>query len=91
MSIEEIVKNAVREVVREELGNVPMHAQRLYTREQAAHYLGTNIATIDRLRASGQLPTMPMKGRGIKRDKPLIDIRDLDRYVEENKRSGDAA
>ena len=54
-------------------------AKRLYSRKEAAEFLGISLSTLIRLIKRGVIPTVKIGARR------LIDRQDLDRYVEMNK------
>jgi excisionase family DNA binding protein len=54
-------------------------ARRLYSRRQAAEYLGCSIDTVDRLAASGELPRLYLPGSRLLR----FDLLDLELIVAE--------
>lgn len=56
---------------------------RLMTVEQAATYLGRSKEAVEHMIASGKLPTVRSDRR------VFLDIRDLDRWIEENKTAVD--
>jgi len=53
--------------------------KRLYSRKEAAEFLGISLSTLIRLIRRGVIPTVKIGSRR------LIDREDLDRYVEMNK------
>lgn len=55
---------------------------RLLRQGQAAEYLGVGISTIQRMIASGTLPTVKLTPGGW----PMIDRNDLDEYIDARKR-----
>ena len=68
-------------------------ARRLRDKEGAAEYLSTSVDTIERLIYSGKLPIVRLpveraangRGRVGACRRVLIDVRDLDRLVDESK------
>lgn len=71
----------VRPVLAEENGLVPIKP-RLLTVNQAGIYLGRSKEAVQHLVSSGKLPTVRTDRR------VFIDVLDLDRLIEENKRTG---
>ena len=65
----------------EESGSVPVKP-RLLNVDQAAVYLGRSKEAIQHLITSGKIPTVRTDRR------VFIDVLDLDRLIEENKRTG---
>jgi excisionase family DNA binding protein len=62
-------------------GNI-FENQRLFTVKQAAIYLSYDKQTVYEIIAIGEIPHIPFGKRGIR-----IDRKDLDKYVDENKRT----
>jgi excisionase family DNA binding protein len=62
--------------------NTPRLAKRLLRTREAAHYLGMSAWQIRRLVQDGELPVVQHSDGG----HFLLDVRDLDGYVERHKR-----
>ncbi|UTN91795.1 helix-turn-helix DNA binding domain protein [Gordonia Phage Sampson] len=60
---------------------------RLLRQGQAAEYIGVGISTIQRMIASGALPTVQLTPKGW----PMIDRHDLDAYIENRKQAKEIA
>jgi len=57
-------------------------APRLFTVEQAASYLGRTKASLQHMVSAGRLPIVRADRR------VFLDVRDLDKWIEQNKESG---
>jgi excisionase family DNA binding protein len=83
-SLESIVESLVERIavkVRDRLGRDegPHIAPRLLTVEQAAQYISRSRAAVQHMVAAAKLPVVRSDRR------VFIDVRDLDRWIEENK------
>jgi excisionase family DNA binding protein len=58
-------------------------ARRLWRTERAAEYLGVSVWTLRKLIETGELPVVRYKENA----KFLVDLEDLDRFIERNKRT----
>lgn len=77
-SLEGMVAEIARVVVREELERQPVQP-RLFTVKQAAKYLGRSPDALYHLIRNAPLPSVRADGR------VMLDRRDLDKYIEDNK------
>ena len=57
--------------------------QRLYTLAQAAQYLGRSVYSMRGLIWAGRIPVLQHRPRG----KQYVDVRDLDHFIETEKRT----
>lgn len=87
MSIEETIEAAVARGVERALDRLmAVSCPRLVDREGAARILGCDPSSVDKLRVSGDLPVVLNERPGVKRPKPMFDVRDLERWIAANKR-----
>lgn len=77
-----IIKGAVAAGVREALNVYPATNRRVLSAEESAEYVGLSKAEIYNLMASGEIPTVA-HGR-----RKMVDILDLDDWIERKKRRG---
>jgi excisionase family DNA binding protein len=78
-ALQQVIAEVVREAVRTESNANPTTTRRLPTIEQSSEYLALSKRSIHELLANCQLPGVKY-GR-----KTMIDIRDLDQWIERNK------
>ena len=64
----------------------PADSRRLFTRKQAAVYLGLGLRTLWSLTNCGEIPSLRF-GHG-RRKAVRYDVRDLDAWIEAKKRGG---
>ena len=80
-ALKTLIREAVQEGIRaERSSNGAAETKRLLTVEQAAQYLGRTELAVYQLISHKKLPTVRTDRR------VMIDVRDLDRWIEENKR-----
>ena len=75
----EIPLDALADKLAERLGGPRQVSKRLFTRREAAEYLGRSVRGLDGLVAKGAVASV----RGDAR--PMFDVRDLDTWIESNK------
>ena len=75
----EIPLDALADKLAERLGSLRQVTKRLFTRQEAAEYLGRSVRGFDGLVAKGAVASV----RGDSR--PMFDVRDLDTWIEANK------
>ena len=75
----EIPLNVLADKIAERIGDTRQRLKRLFTRQEAAEYLGRSVRGLDGLVAKGAVASV----RGDSR--PMFDVRDLDAWIENNK------
>lgn len=75
----EIPLDVLADKLAERMGGARHRLKRLFTRQEAAEYLGRSVRGLDGLVAKGAVASV----RGDSR--PMFDVRDLDAWIENNK------
>ncbi len=75
----EIPLDVLADKLAERMGAGRQRLKRLFTRQEAAEYLGRSVRGLDGLVAKGAIASV----RGDSR--PMFDVRDLDAWIENNK------
>ncbi len=75
----EIPLDVLADKLAERMGGARQRLKRLFTRQEAAEYLGRSVRGLDGLVAKGAVASV----RGDSR--PMFDVRDLDAWIENNK------
>ena len=75
----EIPLDVLADKIAERIGGARQRLKRLFTRKEAAEYLGRSVRGLDGLVAKGAVASV----RGDSRQ--MFDVRDLDAWIENNK------
>ena len=75
----EIPLDVLADKIAERMGGARQRLKRLFTRQEAAEYLGRSVRGLDGLVAKGAVASV----RGDSR--PMFDVQDLDAWIENNK------